>query len=84
MTDKIIDALIYAAKVSNIHVIRQVIDKVETLTISTNINLTDCVYEKMDDYFIPDTPEEYSDDESSGSWGDDFSVDYSKSCTDSE
>lgn len=84
LTDKIIDALIYAAKVSNIRVIRQVIDKVETLTISTNINLTDCVYKKMDDYFIPDTPEEYSDDESSGSWGDDFSVDYSKSCTDSE
>lgn len=84
LTDKIIDALIYAAKVSNIRVIRQVIDKVETLTISTNINLTDCVYKKMDDYFIPDTPEEYSDDESSGSWGDDFSVDYSKSYTDSE
>lgn len=84
LSDKIIDALIYAAKVSNIRVIRQIIDKVETLTISTNINLTDCVYKKMDDYFIPDTPEEYSDDESSGSWGDDFSVDYSKSCTDSE
>lgn len=84
LTDKIIDALIHAAKVSNIRVIRQVIDKVETLTISTNINLTDCVYKKMDDYFIPDTPEEYFDDESSGSWGDDFSVDYSKSCTDSE
>lgn len=84
LTDKIIDALIHAAKVSNIRVIRQVIDKVETLTISTNINLTDCVYKKMDDYFIPDTPEEYFDDESSGSWGDDFSVDCSKSCTDSE
>ena len=84
LTDKIIDALIYAAKVSNIRVIRQVIDKVETLTISTNINLTDCIYEKIDDYFIPDIPEEYSDDESTGSWGDDFSVDCSKSCTNSE
>ena len=79
LTDKIIDALIHAAKVSNIRVIRQIIDKVDTLTISTNINLTDCVYEKMDDYFIPDTPEEYSDDELSGSWGDDFS----EGCTDS-
>lgn len=79
LTDKIIDALIYAAKVSNIRVIRQVIDKVDTLTISTNINLTDCVYKKIDDYFIPDTSEEYSDDESSGSWGDDFS----ECCTES-
>ena len=53
LTDKIINALVYAAKLSNIRVFKHVVDTYDPLSISTNINPTDCAYDVMRYYFCP-------------------------------
>ena len=66
------------------NVIKHVVDNYDALPISTNIDPTDYVFDMIDDYFTPDIQRKrYSDDESSDSWGDDFSEGCTESYTNS-
>ena len=53
LTVKIINALVYAAKLSNIRVFKHVVNTYDSLFISTNINPTDCAYDVMNYYLCP-------------------------------